>query len=329
MANLTLFVLSIAHLVVTAPLADEAVSLIEQVNAANVGWTAAVNTRFTDEGLAKAGSLMGSRYPSDGFELPKKITPVNVQLPSFWDSTLQFPQCPSIGDIWDQSACASCYVIATVMSAADRVCIATNGTFTARLSAEQMVGCCKTCGNGCAEGFPAYAWAWMSSHGIVTGGPYGDFDYCSSYSLAPCEHHSKGQFPSCGSPAKTPICPTKCDANTSWPAPFDQDRVKFKQAYQVGSDDASIQNEIMQHGSVTAQMNVYSDFLHYKGGVYQAVGGEDLGGHAVRIYGFGEESGKPFWLVANSWNRDWGVNGTFKILRGNCGINLGVYGGEY
>jgi cathepsin B len=61
----------------------------------------------------------------------------------------------------------------------------------------------------------------------------------------------------------------------------------------------------------------------------QALGGEDLGGHAVRILGWGEEGGKPYWLVANSWNRDWGDGGYFKILRGNCGINLGVYGGLY
>jgi cathepsin B len=29
-----------------------------------------------------------------------------------------------------------------------------------------------------------------------------------------------------------------------------------------------------------------------------------------------------YWLVANSWNEDWGSNGFFKIQRGNdeCGI---------
>ena len=28
------------------------------------------------------------------------------------------------------------------------------------------------------------------------------------------------------------------------------------------------------------------------------------------------QEGTPYWLVANSWNYDWGDNGTFKILRG-------------
>ena len=47
-----------------------------------------------------------------------------------------------------------------------------------------------------------------------------------------------------------------------------------------------------------------------------------LGGHAVRILGWGVENRVPYWLVANSWNSDWGDNGFFKILRGSneCGI---------
>lgn len=41
-----------------------------------------------------------------------------------------------------------------------------------------------------------------------------------------------------------------------------------------------------------------------------------LGGHAVKLIGWGEENGIPYWLLVNSWNRDWGDNGTFKIRRG-------------
>ena len=41
-------------------------------------------------------------------------------------------------------------------------------------------------------------------------------------------------------------------------------------------------------------------------GVYQHVSGAPLGGHAVRLLGWGVEEGTPYWLVANSWNYDWG-----------------------
>lgn len=57
-------------------------------------------------------------------------------------------------------------------------------------------------------------------------------------------------------------------------------------------------------------------------GVYQHTSGGELGGHAIRILGWGTENGTPYWLVANSWNSDWGDKGYFKILRGKdeCGI---------
>lgn len=66
-------------------------------------------------------------------------------------------------------------------------------------------------------------------------------------------------------------------------------------------------------------------------GVYQHVKGHALGGHAIRIIGWGvDESTKtPYWLVANSWNTDWGDNGLFKIRRGNdeCGIENAISAG--
>ena len=48
-------------------------------------------------------------------------------------------------------------------------------------------------------------------------------------------------------------------------------------------------------------------------GVYQHVSGAELGGHAVKIIGWGEEEGTPYWLVANSWNTDWGANGEYGL----------------
>lgn len=48
-----------------------------------------------------------------------------------------------------------------------------------------------------------------------------------------------------------------------------------------------------------------------------------LGGHAVKLIGWGEEMGIPYWLVMNSWNDFWGDNGLFKIRRGTneCGFD--------
>lgn len=64
-------------------------------------------------------------------------------------------------------------------------------------------------------------------------------------------------------------------------------------------------------------------------GVYQRTSDDLLGGHVVKIIGWGEEDGVKYWLVANSWNTDWGMDGYFKIIRGQdeCGFEDDVQGG--
>lgn len=46
-------------------------------------------------------------------------------------------------------------------------------------------------------------------------------------------------------------------------------------------------NELVNHGPFEVALNVYSDFLVYKTGVYKHKHGQFLGGHAIRIIGYG------------------------------------------
>jgi cathepsin B len=66
---------------------------------------------------------------------------------------------------------------------------------------------------------------------------------------------------------------------------------------------------------------VYEDFMNYKNGVYSHTTGKQLGGHAVKIVGWGEN----YWICANSWGPSWGEEGFFKIKFGDCGIDQAVY----
>eukprot|EP01018_Ginkgo_biloba_P005412 Gb_05701 [translate_table: standard] len=64
------------------------------------------------------------------------------------------------------------------------------------------------------------------------------------------------------------------------------------------------------------------DFAHYETGVYKHILGNYIGGHAVKLIGWGTTDGVDYWLLANSWNTAWGEGGYFKIVRGanECGI---------
>ena len=68
-------------------------------------------------------------------------------------------------------------------------------------------------------------------------------------------------------------------------------------------------------------------FQLYKKGVLDHGCGHQLD-HGVLLVGYGEERGKKYWLVKNSWGKHWGEQGFVKILRedenetgpGMCGV---------
>ena len=82
----------------------------------------------------------------------------------------------------------------------------------------------------------------------------------------------------------------------------------------------------MKNGPVVSSMEVYTDFLSYKTGVYTK--GEDVpkfsGYHTIKIVGWGVEDGSEeepnkgnkYWIIENSWGEDWGQNGYAKISEG-------------
>lgn len=67
-------------------------------------------------------------------------------------------------------------------------------------------------------------------------------------------------------------------------------------------------------------------FSYYLGVYYKSSTSTLIGGHAVRLIGWGVEKGYPYWLGINNWGSEWGEKGYFKFLRGanHCGIEAKV-----
>jgi len=202
----------------------------------------------------------------------------------------------------------------------DRSCIFLKQNIS--LSAGGMAFCCDSCGDGCNGGYPAAAWQYWQQTGVVE-------EACYPYPFPSCDHHIPGSKNPC--PQKeysTPNCPSKC-TNKTWTGPaWKSDKHHGRSAYSV-SGVQQIMAEIMKNGPVEAAFDVYEDFVTYKSGVYQHTTGEFLGGHAIRILGWGVDGSTPYWIIANSWNPNWGNNGYFWMLRGSdeCGIEDGVVAG--
>lgn len=130
-----------------------------------------------------------------------------------------------------------------------------------------------------------------------------------------------GRLPTCTEMEGTQI-PSVCtngDPPRYWMA---------EQYYTIGEgeiNDATVREiklEIMKWGPVAAGFHVFDDFLtDYKDGTkvytHPKKNQKSIGGHAIRIVGWGEEvtEGREvkYWIIANSWGREWGDNGYGKI----------------
>lgn len=317
--------------------------IIDAVNGANAGWTAAHNSRFAGRTLGYAKGLMGTfTDPEKLVQLPPStLEPLpESQVPSAFDARTQWPKCADmIGHIRDQADCGSCWAFGSTEAFNDRKCIATSGSFQTELSAQDTTSCCTLftgCGfsQGCGGGDPGAAWNYFVNTGVVSGGDYdtiGKGTTCFPYQLPNCSHHEKGKYANCSSSiAPTPACPNPLACSEkSFGTPWANDLTHAKSAYSIFSV-SQMQTELMTYGSITVAFTVYEDFLHYRSGVYKHTTGQELGGHAVKILGWGEENGQPYWTVANSWNQYWGDEGFFKIARGvnECGIESQVSAGH-
>jgi len=305
-------------LIVGLALANQRLAQIaEEVNAMQTTWTAGINSRFTDKDLSYIKGQLGAL--KGGKKLPlKKITPAN-DIPAEFDPSTKWPECPSLKEIRDQSECGSCWAFGAAEAATDRLCIHTKGANQKPISTQDLLTCCGfMCGMGCNGGYPSGAWDFMNTDGLVTGNEYQNNQWCSPYFDDKCEHHTTGKYRPCGATKATPKCNTTC-ANG---ATYKNDKIFFEEGYSIDDDEESLQTELMTNGPLEVAFTVYEDFMTYKSGVYQHVTGSPLGGHAVKMVGWGVENGKKYWMIANSWNEDWGFNGYFKILRGvdECGI---------
>jgi cathepsin B len=324
----------------------ERVEQIRMIEATEgVLWRAAPHPRFSSSAPGASASMNGVKNDWKkeilagvaAGEIHEFSPSSNAAVPTSFDSETAFPQCAKvIGDIRDQSNCGCCWAFAGAEAASDRMCISSNATLKLALSAQDVCFCSSF--NGCGGGMISTPWNFIKKKGAVTGGLYknsGPFTgMCSDFTLPHCHHHGPqgdDPYPAEGKPGcpseTSPKCPKKCDADASSDhSDFEDDKYSFVGRIETASGEAKIQQMIMEGGPVETAFTVYSDFENYAGGVYQHTTGSPVGGHAVKIVGWGVDSGTAYWKIANSWNPYWGESGYFRIAHGEGGIDDQVIG---
>uniref|UniRef100_A0A7S3N996 Peptidase C1A papain C-terminal domain-containing protein n=1 Tax=Euplotes harpa TaxID=151035 RepID=A0A7S3N996_9SPIT len=222
-----------------------------------------------------------------------------TDLPDSFDWRTEKPG--AIHPIRDQANCGSCWAFASSEALSDRFAIESNLATDVVLSPQFQVSCDKI-NYGCQGGYLDRAWDFLEYKGTTS-------DECVPYTS--------------GKTGRDGTCPDKCTNGDEF--------TFFKsKKYNHPTNEKAIMQEIQKYGPVEVGFMVYADFMSYKSGVYNTHGGRFLGGHAVKVIGWGVEGNLPYWTVANSWGESWGEQGFVKFRRGNnhCGIEGDVYAGE-
>jgi cathepsin B len=271
----------------SAPAIDK--FMIEELNKDETRtWEAGVNEIFVGKTLADVRDMLISRDFFVANEKIETLATINATAPTSFDSRKQWGAC--IHPIRDQARCGSCWAFAASEVLSDRFCIA--GKNVGVLSPQYLVSCDMS-DYGCQGGYLTNSWGFLVKTGIPT-------DACYPYTSGSGQRGT---------------CQNRCHDGSALAM------YKASKYYQTGSVDNTM-NDIVAHGPVESGFSVYQDFMSYKSGVYQHKSGGLLGGHAVKVVGWGVEGSTPYWIVANSWTTGWGEQGFFRILKGRneCGF---------
>jgi len=273
--------------------------IIDFVNKQNGPWTATSYKQFEGKTAVDGKKLMGTRLDRRSNLPAYERTLSDESLPASFDWRKQ-GNC--VHPVLNQEQCGSCWAFGATEAFSDRICVASKGSVDVVLSPEQLVTCDKT-NMGCNGGYLQAAWSYMED-GVV------------SYDCFP--YDGKADASSTCSDIKSKKCPGS--------GKFSSYSVKKGSVVNPTSVSA-IKEEIYKNGPVEAAFEVYQDFMNYQSGIYVHKSGSLLGGHAIKLVGWGSQDGTDYWIAQNSWGTSWGLEGYFWIKMGECSINDQVFAG--
>jgi len=260
-------------------------------------------------GFARAGMVVPlapaelARWQSSPRPSLRTAQLVSDALPKTFDWRAQWPHC--VTPVLDQGQCGSCWAFAATESLSDRFCIATGKpTVLSPMYALE----CEFGHLGCWSGsMSQFAWHFLVHKGC---------------SLLSCTAYHADNYTKDG-------CETRCDDGSALKLYY---AANYSHVGSVLFPSRHVQTimEALLEGPLDASFMVYEDFYNYAAGqVYEHKTGKFVGGHSVKLVGWGTQNTTDYWLVQNSWGGSWGDAGFFMIKRGvdECFFESQIYAG--
>jgi C1A family cysteine protease len=193
----------------------------------------------------------------------------------------------------DQGQCGSCYVFSAIASLECAWALKHGGSIS--LSEQQSTSCYPyTSTNGCNGGWPSNVWLYLKNIGGAV-----------SQAVLPYTS-GNGVAGTCTVTATTPPKVAQVASYTNI-------------VYGVAGNVSTIQNALVQYGTLSVAMNVVNSFYSYGSGIYSDSTCNPVPitvNHAVNIVGWGTSAGIDYWICRNSWGPNWALNGYFNMRRG-------------
>jgi cathepsin C len=278
-------------------MADRKAALVQYINDAKTTWTA----KHYDMDFSKMGTKLRhyKLLPEDREEQQLWASEIQVDtsdIPKAWDWG-KVGKKNFAGPVINQGACGSCYAIAVSEMLGARMSILKNENFMPMSASPSLR--CSFYTQGCQGGFPFLAAKYAQ-------------DFGSS---------KISDIPYTGSDGK---CPLKSKKQIAGRATGYQ----YIGGYYGASSEKAMRRELFDHGPIvvgfeaTPDLQAYSDGIFHTKYKYPDQDHFERVNHAVLITGFGEENGMKYWKVKNSWGRDWGEKGFFRMQRGVDNLNI-------
>ncbi|XP_047984464.1 probable cysteine protease RD19C [Leguminivora glycinivorella] len=92
------------------------------------------------------------------------------------------------------------------------------------------------------------------------------------------------------------------------------------------ADEEELKNKLVNLGPLAVGISANDLASYYKGILEPSDCIGDTNNHSMLLVGYGEEKGKKYWILKNSWGAWWGEKGYVRLLRG---VNACGMGTEY
>jgi cathepsin L len=198
----------------------------------------------------------------------------------------------AVTEVIDQGNCGSCWAFSTTSAIEGQLFIKT-GKLT-ELSTQNILDCIKTnISNGCDGGLMTDGFEWVKHNGIMAAQDY-DYEFQSGECRFDKYKEIKHQL------------------------------MGFKEI-PIGSE-IDLEDAVYNIGPIAAGIHAsHPSLMFYQQGVwFESDCDPELIDHAILIVGIGRTAkGEEYWIIKNTWSKDWGESGYFRMLKNGmnlCGI---------